>query len=96
MENVDYLGVHKGLLITHLNIRSLWSKIDLARTTFNNTDVDVITLSETWLTDLINDELIDFDGYTVYRKDRNWTDDIGNLPKKGGGLCIYVKDVLNV
>ena len=88
--------MHKGLLITHLNIRSLWSKIDLARTTFNSKDVDIITLSETWLTESITNEIIDFNGYTIYRKDRSWTEGISTMPKKGGGLCIYVKDELNV
>ena len=96
MENIEILGKHKGLLITHLNIHSLWNKIYIARTTFTMKDVDTITLFETWLTNQIPDDLIDFEGYTVYRKDRSWSEGGRVLPKKGGGVCIYIKDTLNV
>ena len=40
------MGKHKGLLITHLNIRSLWIKLDLVRTTFDKCEIDIITFSE--------------------------------------------------
>ena len=96
MEYVDVLGRHKGILLTHLNIRSLWSKIDLTRSTFTSKNIDIATFSETWLTNEIPDELINFKGYTLFRKDRTWSDGNGTVPKKGGGLCMYVKDNLNV
>ena len=46
MERIEIVGKHKGLLITHLNIRSLWIKVDLVRTTFDKSEIDIITFSE--------------------------------------------------
>ena len=40
------VGKHKGLLIAHLNIRSLWIKVDLVKTTFDKSETDIITFSE--------------------------------------------------
>nr|CAH7734072.1 unnamed protein product [Callosobruchus chinensis] len=43
---------------------------------------DAFCLSETWLNNNINDNVIQINGYNVYRQDRD---------TRGGGLCIYVK-----
>ena len=72
MESIETLGEHKGLLITHLIIRSLWIMIDLVRTTFDKSEIDLITFSETWLTNEIPNEFIDFEGYNVHRNDSGW------------------------
>ena len=69
---------HKGLLITHLNIRSLWIKIDLIRTPFDKSETHRITFSETWLTNEITNEFIDFEGYTVHMNDRGWYENGSN------------------
>ena len=91
MEDIDFKAKHKGLLVTHLNVRSLWNKIDMIKTTFNKFNIDIITFSETWLTDLIPNELIDINGYELFRNDRKWNETgIANI-KKGGGVCIYLK-----
>ena len=95
---MDYLDLflnHKGLMTTHLNVRSIWNKIDLLRNTFTNNNVDIITFSESWLTSNIPDELIDIKGYNVIRNDRNWHDEPNSTNiKKGGGVCMYLKDCL--
>ena len=79
----------KGLKMVHLNIRSLFNKIDQLRTLF--VDFDVIVVSETWLTPEITDASIELSGYRLFRQDRI-------LPngKKGGGLCLYAKSYLCV
>ena len=46
--------------------------------------LDVYCLSETFLTETINDSYLCIDGYTFVRK--------GRLNKKGGGLIMYVRD----
>ena len=47
---------------------------------------DVLCVSETWLSDDIKGEYIAIPDYTVFRSDKG----------RGGGVCIYVKDVLKV
>ena len=39
--------------------------------------------------------MIDINGYTILRQDRSWGQ-VGNLgPKKGGGVCVYIKNNYN-
>ena len=95
---VDYLNLfknHKGLLSTHLNIRSIWRKIDLLRTVFHDNNVDMITFSETWLTTDIPNELVNIEGYDLVRNDRSWSENPNSLyAKKGRGVCTYIRDSL--
>ena len=91
MEDIDFMAQHKGLLVTHLNVRSLWSKIDLIQTTFSKFNIDIITFSETWLTEVIPDDLMEINGYDIFRQDRKWNDDDSITPKKGGGVCLYIR-----
>ena len=90
MDSINKFVNHKGLLTTHLNARSIWNKIDLIRNTFINKNVDIITFSETWLTSKMPNEMIDIEGYTIVRNDRNWHEDqITQITKKGGGVYLY-------
>ena len=45
----------------------------------------------TWQTTDMLDELIDINGYKIVRNDRKWA----YSPKKGGGVCAYIKYGLN-
>ena len=40
------MGKHKGLLIIHLNFRSHWIKVDIVKTTFDKSEIDIITFPE--------------------------------------------------
>ena len=92
---VDQLIVdsHKGLVLTHLNIRSMWKKIDTVRTTFTNALIDVMGFSETWLTKNFSDSMVDIHGYTIHRLDRSIANENG-VVKKGGGIALYVKECI--
>ena len=81
--------------LVHLNIRSLVNKIDLFKTTFHDSNVHVLGLSETWLTNAIPDPLVEIPGYTIYRNDRMYNDHSGIHIKKGGGTCLFILDKLN-
>jgi hypothetical protein len=83
----------KRLSMVHMNIQSLYMssinnnprvKLDEVITTFAiEKEVEVISMSETWLHDGINSKLIEIPGYKdPYRKDRK--------DKRGGGVCAYV------
>ena len=77
-----------GLKVAHLNVRSLWNKVDLLRFEwFDNIAIDVLTLSETWLDSNIQDSEICLSGFTLVRQDREGS-------KSGEGVAIYVRDGL--
>ena len=71
-----------SLTIAHLNIRSLFGKIDLISTS-KLSNFDVCMFSESWLSSDTADNLISLDNFQTFRKDR--------VSGPGGGIVIYVK-----
>ena len=54
-------------------------------------------MSETWLHDMIGNNLISIPGYVLYRNDRQTTrPGMPNIVKKGGGLAVYVEQHIHV
>ena len=85
----------KGILMGHINIRSLWQKIDVFRTTFADKHFSIIGLSETWLTQNYDDSILNLDGYILYRLDRTFYNNQNHI-KKGGGVCLYIREEIDV
>ena len=89
---------HKGLAIAHLNIRSLWRKLDILKINLQDDfDIDILGISESWLTKWLEDRMVDIPNYDILRCDRNWSDDNvdtnnGDKVKKRGGFCMYIKN----
>ena len=81
----QYLTKFKGLTISHLNVRSLLRHKDEVFLYLKGSDI--ICLSETWLTSLVDGTLISQNGYKVIRQDRY-------AGKRGGGLLLYIIDEL--
>lgn len=75
----------KGLVVLHINIRSLLPKLSLFIHDFLDGKLDIVLVSESWLKKGLNDNLFIVPGYHFIRKDRPTV-------KRGGGLCIYLKD----
>ena len=76
----------KKLKICHANVRSLKTdgKLDEVRFLADTENMDIITLSETWLDESFPDQLLTVSGFQPpLRSDRN---------SHGGGVAIYVKD----
>ena len=85
----------KGMHLAHLNIRSLVNKWEIFKTQFIESNLHFIGLSETWLNEKIPSDILKLsDEYTLIRNDRNWTEEGANMPKKGGGVAIYVRNNL--
>ena len=84
-----------GFKIGHLNIRSLLHKIDLLRLDLPNSDFDIFSISETWLTNQTEDKLTTIEGYNFARADRKTECNNGQI-KVGGGLGIYSKTNLQI
>ena len=78
--------VTKGIKIAHINVRSLYPKIDEIRLIVKDNNLDIFAVSETWLSDAIPNGLIDINGYTIFRRDR-----IGGI---GGGVALYIRTTI--
>lgn len=74
-----HLQETKGFKLAHFNVRSLWPKIDSFKIWLSDLDLDVITISESWLNNLTPNNLLDLPDYEVIRSDRP-------SGSRGGGL----------
>ena len=92
-DNCDYVySVNdvksSDLVVMQLNVRGISSKksqlIDLLEHSVHNKQVDIVLISETWLSDC--SPAIDIPGYELYRQDC--------LHKKGGGVAILTSSKL--
>ena len=82
----------RGLHFAHLNVRSMLNKHDLLKIQLQQLQFDFFTVSESWLTNHIPDAIIDIEGYNLVRLDRDWNMGQGVVPKKGGGVGLYIKE----
>lgn len=75
-----------NLNVCHTNVQSLtarrFTKFNELKMNFCNSKMDIICMSETWLDESINDQMIAIDGYKLFRNDRN---------RHGGGICVYLR-----
>ena len=87
--SISKLSKVKGFKLVHMNVRSLSKKIDQLRVLLTGSQLDVLTLSETWLDSAINSTTVLIEGFTVYRQDRGM---VASTKKRGGGLLTLIKD----
>ena len=71
----------KGLQLSHLNIRSLNNKKDDVELFLKMYPYDILSISETWLNDCTNSNLMNIPKYNFERKDR---------ASPGGGIGCYI------
>ena len=93
IQNFFELKNEKGFKIVHINIRSLLKKIDQLRLILEASNIDIFTISESWLHSKIDTGLIQIEGYNAYRLDREGHN---TKKKRGGGLLTYVKKSYDV
>ena len=75
----------------YFNARSIVNKIDELEIYTKEEDLDIIGVTETWLSDEILTSEYSLEGYTLLRKDRK------DLVKtRGGGVALYVKNEINI
>jgi len=63
--------------------------MDELRALVINKDFHIVAVTETWAKEDIDDDELNIDRYTVYRRDRR-----SDVYSKGRGIIIYVKDSL--
>ena len=71
------------------------NKIDQLRADLPDSGLDILSISESWLTPNTEEKLTTITGYSVIRLDRKTRHSNGQV-KIGGGLCIYHKETLQV
>ena len=76
-----------ALKIGHLNVRSLTAHLDQVNLLLLREQLDVLCLSETWLTEIIDTSALLLPGYTICRRDRK-------TKKIGGGVAILYRNNL--
>ena len=74
------------LTIEHINAQSVMGHLDEIVSLVNDRNIDVLCVSETWLTPIILDKYVNIPNYNIYRHDL----------KPGGGVCIYVRSDVKV
>lgn len=72
-----------GLNVCHLNVGSIRSKYTVLLQMLNSSKLDIIMISESWLSEGITSQLVCFNGFKIFRNDRC---------SRGGGVCIYVRE----
>jgi len=85
----------KGLKICHINAQSLYNKFDEFELIFENSDTDIICISETWFKPSMPDSIFRLFGYKLFRCDRVKHVGAENQRiKRGGGVAIFVRESL--
>ena len=78
-------NIRKGLRVCHINAQSMIRKIDEFRYLFEKSGIEIICVSESWLTKTFSDVFIGLSGYKVFRADRD---------SPGGGVAMFVRSNL--
>ena len=81
----------KGLHFCHFNVRSIFNDMHTLQDYFIDSDIDCITLSDTWLDESVSNNHLHIEGYSLQRLDRQIPDE-GDV--NHGGLLTYTKDGL--
>lgn len=75
---------YNKLNVAHINIRSLVPKCMIMKNYVINNKIDILAISESWLTHAILDEVVCMEGFQLVRRDR--------ACGRGGGVVLYVRD----
>ena len=81
----------KGITSLHWNCHSLFPKYEEIVHILKNGSAEVNIFTESWNTSSIPDNMLEIDGYTLFRQDRHGTD-----KKRGGGIIVYAKTSKNI
>ena len=82
----------KGITIGHINIRSIYRKLEEIIRILSVSNLDVLCITESWLNRFVPDYMLSIDGYNILRADR--TAESGKTTS--GGIIVYYKNSLNV
>ena len=84
-------NINNNIKVDFCNIRSMVNKTNLINQHLSSSDIDLLFLTESWLTPKIPDCMVCPPGYDIVRHDRQ-----DPSKSKGGGVCVLYKSFLNV
>ena len=79
--------------VGHINIRSLRNKVSEVSDIVSRYQLQILAVSETWLSKDISDDEVSIQGFRLFRTDRVVSEERNGRPP-GGGVCLYVRDSL--
>ena len=85
----------KGFRSVQLNCQSIGNKHQIVKQHVLQLKPEVFCMSETWLTPLMPDNMLEIPNYILERVDRTWIPPLKKQPSKGGGVGMYVKSDLD-
>jgi exonuclease III len=71
----------------YLNARSIVNKHSELELYLIEENIDIVGITETWLTDSVSDSEMSIEGYTLLRGDRK-----SETKQRGGGVALYIKN----
>jgi len=74
-----------------VNARSSSNKREELELIAEQEGYDIIGITETWLTSLVENAELELQGYRILRKDRD-----SQVKTRGGGVLIYIREEINV
>ena len=89
-------STNKELVIIHMNCRSMINKREELEYIINETDADLVCLTETWLDASAPAQSFVPDGYKIIRKDRSNDFKQKYGRNKGGGVALLYKEQIQV
>lgn len=89
-DEVQPIGSKLNLIIATVNCRSLCNALSDIQALLISEFIDIMCVTETWLTASKPDAVVTIPGYTMFRRDRGETNcDYAQLG--GGGVVVYIK-----
>ena len=87
VEDNERQNTTPSLTIVHHNVHGLRSKLGDIKANKDLVDIDILAVTETWLSEDVTDQQISLEGFNVYRRDRG---------DARGGVCLYVSKRFNI
>lgn len=75
----------------YFNARSIMNKLDELELYVRDENLDIVGITETWLTASVLSSEVSIEGYTLLRKDRNDAN-----KTRGGGVALYINDEITI
>ncbi|CAB3980684.1 RNA-directed DNA polymerase from transposon BS [Paramuricea clavata] len=85
--SITFLQSLKGFRVGYLNIASLVKHVDELKIYLEKEPLDVLSINETRLDEIISTDTVSIPGYNMVAKNRN---------RQGGGVAIYHRSILNL
>ncbi len=89
---LEDLSNNKGITNIMWNCRSLYGKFAEIIHIVDASKADLAIFVESWLTNSVNNTMVELEGYNIIRQDRN----LNSNKTRGGGIIIYYRDQLQI